>query len=214
MFRFFFEDPDSLPLNDIIGIIPSITPESVFDFIKENSDRIKRIVTNEIPQFSDFEDVFEVVKIVNGSPETFLTWDKLGYYLCPKGASRVAKMKYGENHYKLAIQLGFAKPGRKLFLTDLGKELVGMKVEEKQYIASLMVMRIPLIQTALINAECKRFNLFSYLEQYLSVSTVKRRMSNIKTLLRLIENISTTNRIPSIIWNIVWDEQDYELSKD
>ena len=185
--------------------------ESIYSLIAQNGSNESSITTNNIPQFSSFEVVFDVLKIVNGSPEENMNWEKLGYYLCPKNAKRGAKTKYGENHYKLAVQLGLAMPSKKLALTELGTCINTLDYTDKFKCASLLSLRIPIIQTALLHAKDNRFDIFDYLKNFLSESTIIRRRSNIKKLLSLIENYSTTEDMKKNIWNIVWDKQRYEL---
>ena len=48
-------------------------------------------------------------------------------------------------------------------------------------------------------------------KRYLSDSTILRRRSNIKTLLKLVDELVTKEKMHRSIWNIVWEEQHYEL---
>lgn len=210
---FFGEIPDNDEYSkEAIYKLLSMSCEELFDYIKKNKSNISDIKPNDIPQFSKFEDVYMVIRVISDSPEKNLNWEKIGYYLCPKEASPAAKTKYGENHYKLAVQLGLAFAGKNIRLTPIGKELYSIKDEEvRNKIVARLVLRIPIIQLALLHAEDKRINMFDYLKKYLSESTAVRRRPNVKTLLALLESISTSDNMRNIFWNIVWSD-DNELS--
>lgn len=181
--------------------------EEIINYICENANSLKEIQTNDIPQFSNFEDLHTVLRVVSGSPEAKMTREKLGYYLCPVYAKKAARVKYGENHYKLASQLGLANDGTPLSLTPLGNKLNSISDKEiRTQILARLIFRIPIIQQAFIEARTNRFNMMELLLQYLSKSTALRRRSSIKQLLRIIET-SCENKVKPIVWNIVWEEQ-------
>ena len=214
LFNIFFGD---IPENDNYGKeaiykLLSLSVEELFDYIKRNREKISEIKPNDIPQFSKFDDIYMVIRVISDSPEKNLNWEKIGYYLCPKEASSAAKTKYGENHYKLAVQLGLAYPGKNIRLTPLGNEIYSIKDEDvRNKIVARLVLRIPIIQVALLNAENKRINMFDCLKKYLSESTAVRRRPNVKTLLALLDSITTNDNMRNVFWNIVWSD-DNELS--
>ena len=198
--------------DELVSILRSLSIEDIFGYIKENASNIADIRQNDIPQFSNYEDVFMVLRVLSDSPEQSLNWEKIGYYMCPKDASVGAKTKYGENHYKLAVQLGLAYPGHSLMITPLGRSIHDIKdVSLKEKVVARLILRIPIIQKALLEAEKGRFNMLECLKHYLSESTAIRRRSNIKKLLSIVESNCTKQEMYQLIWNIVWSDTD-ELS--
>lgn len=213
-----FGDPskyDAELSGQILVSLQSVSTYDLFGIVKASSSSIKTIQTDWIPQFSNIDDLYRVLRIISDSPEKDLTWGKLGYYLCPVGSKTGAKNKYGENHYKLAVQLGLANQGMPLSLTNLGKAFYASVLgseKRKEFIGKL-AMRIPVIQEALIAAELGRFNMLSYLKTFLAESTALRRRSSITQLLNVIESITTEPKMLSILWNIYWKREENELSQ-
>lgn len=185
----------------------------LFQYIKENYAFVKPVSADLIPQFSNLNNLFGVLLVVNDSPEKNLTWSKIGYYFCSPDAKIGAKTKYGENHYKLAVQLGLARPGS-IALTNLGKALhLYFRDEEiRNELVGRLSMRIPVIQRALIFAERGYFNMLEYLKGFLAESTAIRRGSSIRRLLYLMESITNDKRMFNILWNIHWERNTNELS--
>lgn len=206
-----FEDSFPVDSDKAVQVLLNIKPETIYEQIIQKGPREDLIEANNIPQFSSYDDIFSVLRIVDGTPEESLNWEKLGYYLCRRDAKSGAKIKYGENHYKLAVQLGLAKSEKNLSLTDLGNKVNKLERTEQERILSILILRLPIIQTALFYSRDKRFNIYEYMSRFLSDSTIRRRRSNIKTLLRKLDNFVTDEKMHNSIWNIVWEEQDYEL---
>ncbi len=187
--------------------------DDIFSFIIDNKAHLRQIDTYSIPQFSQWSDVFKVLHIIADAPVDNLDREKIGYFLCPKSARSSAKLKYGENHHKLAIQLSLAVQQVKPELTELG-QVINMVPDEKTKVLSIskLALRIPFIQQILIEAQNKNVNGFEYLTRYLSPSTARRRRSSIKALLRLINAADYDGHMQNIIWNIKWEEEKDELS--
>jgi len=217
---FLYGVPDSLGLSgdELLARTTSLEIHDILEFIITHKNSIRPVDTNEIPQFSKLLDVFNVLRIVEDSPETDLDYEKLGYYFCSRNSKSGAKVKYGENHYKLAAQLGLAYFGMPLRLTELGKAVnrVVVSDSDKENVVAHLAFRIPVIQKAVSEAHNGRFNFFNYLLCFFKESTAYRRRSSIKMLLKTIEEYTHDEFSLRTLWNIVWkkDDDDDELSKN
>ncbi len=180
--------------------------DEIFDYVVNNREVLKEIKPDNIPQFSNREDVFKVISIILDALETITSWKEIGYYLCPKGSKEAAKTKYGENHYKLAVQLGLAIKG-KIAVTKLGiaLNLQTDRIDKNEFIAKLS-LGIPIIQRTLVEATERRINMTEVMGRYLSASTVVRRRSNIRNLLANINSYTRGSMLENAIMNITWND--------
>ena len=121
-----------------------------------------------------------------------------------KGAKLGAQTKYGENHYKLAVQLGFVTSEKPFIATDLGYAYyLNADEEQRSEIKKRLALRIPIIQRALLTADVKQVNMSDLMCEYLSESTMLRRRSNVRELLNDIMDISKPEmqrRLNNIVW--------------
>lgn len=176
--------------------------EEIFSIIKENKEVTLKIAARNIPQFSNPRDIEEVLNIIINSCEQ-LGFAEIGYFLCNKGAKLGAKRKYGENHYKLAVQLGLATEYG-FRATDLGYAYFSAKdSERKNRVLKKLPLRVPIIQQSLLEAESGVINMYSLLKPHLSESTIARRSPNIRSLLEWITDVSGPDmqrRVSNIVW--------------
>lgn len=193
---------------EVLDCVLSSDTRQICSVIFRYHAELPKVTTNSIPQFSNSEDVFSVIKIVKESPEPDLNWGKIGFYLCPRESNLSAKVKYGENHYKLAVQLGLAVE-KKIELTDFGEEVYrNVDSIDHEVLLGKLSLRIPLIQQALLNATFGRFNLLAYMETLLAPVTALRRRSNVKRLLSYLAIANKDQKLQDNLWNIVWENED------
>ncbi|MDP4152575.1 MAG: hypothetical protein Q8865_03915 [Bacillota bacterium] len=197
--------PDAdLDAFEVIELILNTSVEDIFKIIDQNQPILLPITSANIPQFSKADEIFSVLRVVIDSRMEDLNHEKIGYYLCSKNAKAGARVKYGENHYKLAAQLGLTTEIKPLAATDLGMAYYLTESSAKRSnIKKKLALRIPLIQQALILAEDSTFNIAEYMLRYLSKSTMLRRRSNIRELLQYIMDnagVEMQHRLNNIVW--------------
>lgn len=178
--------------------------EAIFSIINEHKTSLPKVVSNNIPQFSNSEDIYKVMRVVLDSEIVDLSYEKIGYFLCPKGSKSGAQTKYGENHYKLAAQLGLVTPNKPLSTTDLGiAYYLTEDSEKRKEMMKRLVMRIPIIQQVLLCANSQLVDMSEYMCRFLSQSTMLRRRSNMRALLSYLMDISEVpmqHRLNNIVW--------------
>lgn len=149
------------------------------------------IASKNIPQFSKLDECFKKVPfLLVNCGIAGVTFKNLGYMLRQDRRSSVADQKYGENHGKLAAELGFCcLDGKKhLFPTILGYCFSKLDEEVQEKLIAPIVLYIPLIQNCFLSG-----NIEEQLEVSLSIlspSTQKRRLPNVRKLIEIIN----TNR--------------------
>lgn len=190
----------------ILDVIYNSSVEDIFSIIRENRELLPSVGANNIPQFSNADDLFSVLRIIIDSKIENITYETMGYFMCPPGAKAVAKKKYGENHYKLAVQLGLAKSAKPFAATDLGVAFYLMNDTEKQQnIKKKLPLHIPIIQQALLLADIDMVNMECFMEQYLAHSTVVRRRPNVRELISYIADVADIQmqyRLNNLIWSM------------
>lgn len=193
---------------EIIKCLSETSADQVLDILRHNQENLIPVKTGNIPQFSNINDIFRVIQVLIDSPEPTITRETIGYYLCPAGSKSGAMTKYGENHLKIATQLGLIDNADNMQVTDLGLSLYLVNdMSKRMHLLGMLSLRVPIIQYALLQAIEERFNIFNYLLTYLSYSTALRRRSNIRVLLRLVDGISTPE-LRRILFNIVWEDNE------
>ena len=113
----------------------------------------------------------------------------------------VALNKYGENHIKMASSIGLVfKANDIYYLSPIGCLFDELDDEVREKLLLRLILRNKLIRQLLLEASNKTFNMEAFLYD-LSESTYKRRRTNIKYVIGLINNTSEYNFL-SITYNI------------
>lgn len=189
---------------DAISTLIRIDGNDIIDVIIENRYKLPSITTNNIPQFSNEKDVYNVLRILIDSGVKDLTYEQIGSYLCPNNAKSTAKRKYGENHYKFANQLGLTVKNRPFSATEIGVAYYLMENDtERQALMKRLVFSIPIVQHSIVKASEARFSMVEYLAEFLSPSTVIRRRSNMRKIMSWAYEITAGNN-KNLFDNIVW----------
>lgn len=175
--------------------------EDIIDIIEANASKIKTITTANIPQFSDIAHVEKVLDIVCSNENA--TFEDIGYYFNKDGKSG-AQRKYGENHYNLCSQLGLTTTKKPHELTFLGKEYRTLSKENKEDLKTKLALRVPIIQTIMIDSKHKEISILKVLGNYLSGSTALRRRSNIRVLVTRISDSANGELKETINNNLDW----------
>lgn len=149
-----------------------------------------KILPANIPQFSCFEDgAFKVITIIRQMGDFGPGYEKVGRYLLEKGKNPLAYFKYGENHSKLAMQLGLLKTKKEgshtqVFLSEVGKLYERTEEEKKQEYVNKHVLKIPIVNDLVSKKD--EISIYEELKNYLSDSTAKRRTSNVKKIMNIV----------------------------
>lgn len=188
----------------ILDLLLNMSTDEIFAVIKSHQSSLIPVVSNNIPQFSTADEIFSVLRVVIDSGIEDLSYEKIGYYLCDKGAKVGAQVKYGENHYKLAAQLGLVTFAKPFTPTDIGLAYyLTESAIKRQAIKKHLALRIPIIQQALLLADESTVNMGEFMRRYLSQSTMLRRRSNVRELLQYIMDVADVpmqHRLNNIVW--------------
>ncbi len=200
--KFLFKDRDSDEFSDLtLEYMKTHTIEDLVGIVKSYETKIEKLKASNIPQFSDFKKVDDVVRIVSDASEP-VDYKYVGYMI-KKDSKEGAQTKYGENHLKLAIQMGLIseKPYK---VTKLGMLYIKLREDERDLTRIKLVMRIPLIQRMLVESENQVIRVRELLRESLSESTVIRRESSAKAIVKEILNNSSVDLKKQIMDNVKW----------
>ena len=194
----------------LINAISRYSIDDIFSLINCASMK-EEIDASNIPQLSKFSAATEEIpKILMESGLESFNFKELAYYLKGCGTSEFAKMKYGENHAKLATLLDLASITFPQNSAEVGKSILLKeyyrlnKIDRNNLICKL-ILRIPIIQAILCQASSGNLNPEILLKTVLSSKTQERRSSSIKALLKVLHQSDST-KIKSIINNIEWGD--------
>lgn len=189
---------------DVLNEIASMRLSRVIELVQESELPAPEISAANISQFSQFMDINTVIRTVIDSGYENISFVDLGYFLTGK-KSDMAKRKYGENHYKLAAQLGFVTVNEPHEATWLGKAYRTIDDEDlqKQILYKLSI-RVPLIQRIIKEAANGVVSASDIMLEYLSESTMCRRRSNIRKMLAQMKGIADKDETKNIFENIRW----------
>lgn len=196
-------DPIDFDKNDVKDALLNSSLSDIYQIIKDNRNVLPKIATNNIPQYSKQTDIDTVLTVLRDSSNSKITFEYIGYYLCDKDAKPGAKKKYGENHYKLASQLGLAYSEKCLKITNLGRMYLEADEKEREILREKLTLRIPIVQQLLFFSENGNVSAKDMMLLFLSSSTVERRKYNLRDLVFGLKNCSD-NRINQLINNIKW----------
>lgn len=163
-----------------------------------------KLTSYQVTQFSDFnKGVYNLPVLLKNRNNIGYTYKEVGEILLGPGKKDGAYSKYGENHSKLAESLGLIyityKP-KHVFLSDLGIKFINLSDNDKKLFLKYQIYNMPLIKIILNTCFYQRINLVDLImdKSELSLSTAKRRSSNVKTLIEILEDDCSEN-----IYNIL-----------
>ncbi|WP_240840203.1 hypothetical protein [Acidaminobacter sp. JC074] len=172
-----------------IEVLLSTPIAELVELISEHE--LEKILPSNIPQYSKLDDaLYRTPDILGNVPES-IRFEDLGFYLERVKKKEGAFKKYGENHSKLATLMDLAAitiDGRTNYiqLSVLGKSYLKISQEDKERLTARLMLRIPLVQHALIDAKKRECSLSDYLV-ILSEKTALRRSNNIADLFRHVK---------------------------
>lgn len=164
---------ERIPLTDLIQILEFDSPSF-------------QIKPADIPQFSSIEDcVYKVPHLILVSQIEEITYGQMGYLLRTEPRTDIADLKYGENHAKVAAQLGLCFIQKhKVYPSCLGVAFDNLSAKSKTAILPKLILFIPFIQNIFVNQMTSN-DIDSQLS-ILSDSTRRRRLPNVWTLINKV----------------------------
>lgn len=162
-----------------------------FEYYYNKSNPISLNPAN-IPQFSSFEHASKTsTYIINEFKEEGISFIDLGSKLNPTSEKITAKQKYGENHGKFSHILDFSyflKSRIKLFApTPLGNEFIKLTDSNQEKLIKFQLYKLDLVQTIISKKIKSKPEILDLLACSLSISTCKRRFSNVKSIIDYLE---------------------------
>lgn len=189
----------------LLSILEKTSTEEILDIIELHKNEIQEITTGSLPQFSELNDADKVPDIVLSNPDC--KYKLIGYFF-NKDAADHSNQKYGENHYKLAAQLGLCEYADKHAEDGITKvSFFGMIYKDlpkktRDILRPKLCLQVPFVQHILVEARHDQVNAMNELESMLTHSTSIRRRSSIQQMMHAIEETLTTDRY--IMNNIDW----------
>jgi len=172
----------------IFKILKNYSVSELILILKESFEPFP-IEAKDIPQFSSFDDCYIRVPsdLLNSGYES-VNFDKMGYFLREEPRKIGADKKYGENHAKTAALMGLCEIKRKVGITTtpLGIVFDSLSKEEKEDLKPKLCLYIPLMQNYFVQGCDDRIIKDSM--AILSLSTQKRRASNVKCLINIVKD--------------------------
>ena len=179
-------------------------------------------------KLSDFKNGVYKLPILLKDNNIGYTFTEIGKILLDPGKKNGAYCKYGENHSKLAESLGLvyitSKP-KDVYLSDLGIKFINLSQDDKKLFLKYQIYNMPLVKYIFNTCFIKNIDIVDFIIEVsgLSLSTAKRRSSNVKSLIRILlddcsENIykifsNSMNNKTKLIKNNLSNIK-YELSLD
>ena len=179
------------PTDEVKNYIKQINSVPYIRFIEyiveDNHDY--HISSRDVVQFSSIADatVNICIKMLL-SGDKGLRYDDIGKMLLDDGNQRKqgALKKYGENHSKTAEELGLTQfKSYYCFLTAVGRIYPSLESVDQRKLLSRLALRNNLMQKIIREASRGNVDLKGTIS-FLSESTVKRRIPNVKKMLSLI----------------------------
>lgn len=174
------------PADEIIHKIIEI-PLDYFLLIVDEGE-IEYCSPRYIPQYSDLDSAIET-EVNYLAKNGACSLETIGSILPKQITNSVcARVKYGENHSKLLeifglalVQNGFVQ------LTEIGVGFSQLDMEERMAYVQRSIFRTPIIRNIMIKSNNQVVSVHNELLLYLSESTAKRRLTNVYSLIKLLD---------------------------
>lgn len=156
---------------------------------KNNNINLKAAI---IPQFSSFKHAHTTSTEIIYNKNKPLSYIELGSFLNPNGEhNNVAQKKYGENHGKFSNLLDFCYINngktKSFSPTILGEIYVSLSESDKEKLLKFQLYKLYIVQKILINNISNKNEVLELMSSVLSISTAKRRLSNINTIIQFLK---------------------------
>ena len=190
---------------DTIEIVRFLLSISMDDFIKNIFKmEVQNFETEDVVQFSSFKHAYDELPSLLLYESRPLGYIEIGGMIM-HSKNEVACQKYGENHSKLAYEMGFVTLKRKgklyVELTSLGSVIASINSQDKNKLAARMLTRNILVRNIILLSEKDLVSYESLTKNILSPSTMNRRKSNVR---KVVEQIIEESNYKYISNNIIW----------
>lgn len=160
--------------------------------------------TLEIPQFGKVSMIGRVPDVFEKTGMDVVDYAQLGFYLKnDPSATLMSNTKFGENHGKIATQLGIVSLREcRFYKSALTLGMMEFSEQEKINIIAKLCFRIPILREYLKVSKNGPIDGYSFLSE-LSDSTKERRGSSIRSLMKcmsLLGDEDLNRRIDNTYW--------------
>lgn len=145
-----------------------------------------KITSSLIPQFSDFSvAMYDVPKLLSKHEEGLSSNEEIGRLIWPVPRAKEANSKYGENHRNTAEIINLISSGRgRISLTDFGRFYLSLNPAKQASLIPALWLNAPLFKNYFGSDNGE--DILAKDISILSESTRKRRMSNIRAVIDVI----------------------------
>lgn len=173
---------------DVISCLLNVECEDIIQIIQKMG-LVFEISHGDVPQFSSLEDsVYKVPLLVKDCGIVETSYTQLGYMLRTKPRKDGADMKYGENQSKTAAQMGLCSIKKaKIHPSYLGVTFCNLDKVSQMKLLPKLVLFIPYIFNQFATKATYEDILASV--SFLSLSTQKRRLTNIWFLINQVNKV-------------------------
>lgn len=173
---------------DVLSCLLELECEEIIHAIKKIGITFE-ITHGDVPQFSSLEDcVYKVPFLVKDCGIEELTYTQLGFMLRTQPRKEGADMKYGENQSKTAAQMGLCYINNsRISPSSLGVAFCNLDKGKQIRLLPRLILFIPYIFNQYAS-EAKYEDIINSVS-FLSQSTQTRRLSNIWSLISLVNKV-------------------------
>ena len=144
------------------------------------------IQKKDIPQFSDLMTVFKIPNLLKNCCIDGVSYEQMGYMLRTEKRKLGADKKYGENHMKTAEQMGLCDIRHYMaYPNEISNGYVNLDKDSQRKIIPHFCLSIPFIQNYFMTGMNDEY--LKEMMSILSESTIKRRLTNVNTLISTIK---------------------------
>ena len=145
------------------------------------------IEKKDISQFSDFKDAYyKVPHMLQNCGIKDVDYSKMGYLLRDEKRKEIADKKYGENHIKMASQLGLCRFEKcRANANALGNLFIKLDESTRRNILPKLCLYIPYIQNYFMDGATDEAR--EKILSILSKTTQVRRRSNVNTIIQTVK---------------------------
>lgn len=173
---------------DLISSLQEVECKEIIRLIQKTGIHFD-ISHGDVPQFSNLDDcVYKVPYLVKDCGIEDLTYRQLGFMLSTRPRKEGADMKYGENQAKTAAQMGLCSIiNSRIYPSYLGVAFCNLDKEVQMKILPKLILFIPYI----FNQYATNANYEDIISSvsFLSLSTQKRRLTNIWSLISQVNKV-------------------------
>ena len=185
-FNQLFNSDDVVNANNLVEVLLKYNTKSIIEIIRADFIPFE-IDKSDVPQFSDIENAFKVPFLLKNCGIESVDYAQMGYMLRTDRRGVIADKKYGENHMKTACQMGLCAIEKcKAQANALGNAYVSLSKDKQDNLAPKLCLKIPFMTNYFLCGANE-----DYLQSQISIlspSTQKRRLTNIRTLISIIQH--------------------------